>query len=122
MKCSCSLKEVLITRAKKNRATILSDKSPPFPSTNVVAHLKLTLRDLIKHINRLSIFGNNPNLQSENKVLELKKILVEIYSEYVNSKPKFDEKIYLEEPEFKYEEIRNNLSKNFPDSGLYHVA
>jgi hypothetical protein len=93
-----------------------------FLAPNVVAHLKLTLRDLIKHINRLSIFGNNPNLQSENKVLELKKILVEIYSEYVNSKPKFDEKIYLEEPEFKYEEIRKNLSKNFPDFGLYHVA
>ena len=83
---------------------------------------KLTLKDLIKHIESLIEFGNNPNVKRENKVLELKKILIGIYAEYVNLKPEFDEKEYPPEPNFNYQEIRKNLSANFPDFGLYHIA
>ena len=80
------------------------------------------MRILIKQIDQLSEFGKNPNVQNENKVLELKKILIHIYSEYLNLKSVFDENEYPEEPDFDYKEIRKNLLGNFPDFGLYHVA
>ena len=80
------------------------------------------MKTLIKHIDQLSEFGKNPNVHYENKVLELKKILIDIYSEYLNSNYVFDEKEYPEEPDFEYEVIRNNLLRNFPDFGLYYIA
>lgn len=80
------------------------------------------MKNLIEHIDKLIEFGKNSNLNTENKISDLKKALIGIYNAYVNLEFEFDEKDYPEEPDFDYKEIRQNLSKNFPEFGLYHVA
>lgn len=80
------------------------------------------MRTLLNQIDQLSEFGKNPNVQFENRVLELKKILIHIYSEYLNLRWAFDENEYPEAPDFDYKEIRRNLLGNFPNFGPYHVA
>lgn len=75
---------------------------------------------LVKLIDRLTEFGTNPKIESENKIDELKKLLVEIYSEYLNIESDFDQKNFEDEPEFNFKEIRQNVEMNFPEFGLYH--
>ncbi len=78
------------------------------------------MSQLFKNIDRLTEFGTNPNIETENKIDELKKLLVEIYSEYLKVESDFDNKDFEEEPEFDFKEIRRNVAANFPDFGLYH--
>ena len=78
------------------------------------------MNKLVKLIYRLTEFGTNPKIESENKIDELKKLLVEIYSEYLNIESDFDQKDFEDEPEFNFKEIRRNVETNFPEFGLYH--
>ncbi len=82
------------------------------------------LKDLI---NKLTEFGINPKVESENKILELKRLLVEIYAHYLNSdsyKIKVDDETETDEeieiPNFDYKETRKIVESNFPDLGWYH--
>ena len=58
-------------------------------------------------------------MQLSDKVDVLKKLLVDIYSEYLSVEFKFDNKEYEEEPEFDYAEIKKNVKSNFPDLDWY---
>ena len=75
------------------------------------------LKDLI---NRITEFGTNPNVVSENKTDEIQKLLVEIYSIYLNLNAKFEDADFDEEPNFNYESIKKNVEANFPEFGWYH--
>ena len=77
------------------------------------------LRSLIDEITE---FGINPKVKLSNKVDVLKKLLVGIYSEYLNVEFEFDEKDYDEEPDFDYEEIREIVKSNFPDFDWYSMV
>jgi len=81
----------------------------------------MTVSQLFKYIDRLTEFGTNPKIESENKIDELKKLLFKIHSEYLNIESDFDPKDFEDEPEFNFKEIRRNVKTNFPDFGLYHI-
>lgn len=71
-------------------------------------------------IDRIVEFGTNEKLVSHNKVLEIQRLLVEIYAEYLKVETEFDntdyeDPIYLDEGG-----IRGIVSEHFPDFGWYH--
>lgn len=71
-------------------------------------------------INRITEFGTNPNVESENKTVEIQRLLVGIYSEYLNLNAEFDDADFDEEPNFDYKSIKKNVEANFPEFGWYH--
>ena len=74
------------------------------------------LRELI---DKITEFGINPKVELTDKTDVLKKLLVEIYSEFLNAESEFDETDYEEEPDFDYKEIREKVKSNFPELGCY---
>ena len=70
------------------------------------------LRELI---DKITEFGINPKVDLIDKIDVLKKLLVGIYSEFLNLEFEFDETDYNEEPDFDYNEIKKNVKSNFPD-------
>ena len=78
------------------------------------------MNNIINLINRITEFGTNPNVESENKTDEIQKLLVGIYSEYLNLNAEFDDADFEEEPNFDYNSIKKNVETNFPDFGWYH--
>lgn len=77
---------------------------------------------LRKLIDQITEFGINPKVEISDKTDVLKKLLVEIYSEYLNVEFEFDKKEYEEEPEFDYAEIRKNVKSNFPNFNWYSMV
>ena len=77
------------------------------------------MSELRKLIDKITEFGINPKVELTNKTDVLKKLLVGIYSEYLNLEFEFDGKDYKEEPNFDYDEILKNVKSNFPDFGWY---
>ncbi len=75
-----------------------------------------------KLIDQITEFGINPKVGISDKTDVLKKLLVEIYSEYLNLELEFDNKEYKEEPEFDYAEIRQNVKTNFPEFDWYSMV
>lgn len=75
---------------------------------------------LLKLINRITEFGLKPEIQSDNKELEIQQLLVGLYSEYLNLEAEFDEEDFEEEPTIDYNQIKKNVQANFPDFGWYH--
>ena len=73
-----------------------------------------------KLINRISEFGLNDKVQSDNKELEIQQLLVGIYYEYLIMEAEFDDADFDEEPTFDYNLIKKNVQTNFPDFGFYH--
>ena len=71
-------------------------------------------------INRITEFGINDKVESENKELDIQKLLVELYSAYLNLKADFDDGDYEEVPAFDYDSIKKNVEANFPNFGWYH--
>jgi hypothetical protein len=80
------------------------------------------LSKLRKLIDQITEFGINPKVGISDKTDFLKKLLVEIYSEYLNVDFEFDNKEYEEEPEFDYAEIRKNVKSNFPNFDWYSMV
>lgn len=84
----------------------------------------MELQNLKDLINKLTEFGTNPKVKSENKILDLKRLLVEIYACYLNVESNqfedFTEEI--EPPNFDYNETRKIVESNFPNLGWYHVV
>lgn len=72
-------------------------------------------------IDRLTEFGVNPDVDTADKVKTLKKLLVEIYAEYLNVEVDFDKESYEEEPNFEYNAVRKNVKSNFPDFDWYSI-
>jgi hypothetical protein len=77
------------------------------------------LSELRKLINQITEFGINPKVELIDKTNVLKKLLVEIYSEFLKVTFEFDETDYEEEPNFDYDKIKENVKSNFPDLDWY---
>ena len=77
------------------------------------------MKELIENINQIAEFGISPKVELKNKVLELKQLLVSIYNCFLNSEDVFDNKEYRDNFDFPYEEIKENVEKNFLDFGWY---
>lgn len=77
------------------------------------------MSELRKLIVQITEFGINPKVEVTDKTDVLKKLLVRIYSEFLNVESEFDETDYDEEPGFDFKEIRKNVESNFPDFGWY---
>ena len=73
-------------------------------------------------ITQIIEFGINPNVQSNDKFNVLKKLLVSLYFEYVNINFEFDESDFDEEPDFDYNEIKQNVKSNFPKLDWYSMV
>ncbi len=78
------------------------------------------MSELKKLIDRIVEFGTNEKLVSENKTLEIKKLLVGIYAEYLNVETEFDSTDYEEPINLDYDGIRDIISEHFPHFGWYH--
>lgn len=80
---------------------------------------------LLTSIDALTEFGVNPAVKvedkTEDKYVVLKRLLIDMYSEYLNAEDAYDEKTYDDPPDFDYTEIRTNIVPNFPDIGWYHA-
>lgn len=77
------------------------------------------MNELIKYINELSIFGLKTNLKLDNKNDVLKKLLVKIYSIYLNTEDVESVKEINVKLELSYQDIRKNVESNFPKFGYY---
>ena len=75
---------------------------------------------LKKLIIQITEFGINDKVKSDNKELEVQKLLVELYSEYLNLNAEFDDGDFKEEPTFDYDSIKKIVETNFPDFGWYY--
>lgn len=80
------------------------------------------MSELRKIIDQITEFGINPKVELTDKTNVLKKLLVRIYSEYLNVEFEFDEADYDDEPNFDYKEIRENVKSNFPNFDLYSIV
>ncbi len=88
---------------------------------------KIKINDLRVLINKLTEFGINPKVECEDKILEIKRLLVEIYAHYLNSNSsqlQDDDKDsnQIEAPRFDYNETRKIVESNFPDLGWYSTT
>ena len=77
---------------------------------------------LRKLIDQITEFGINPKVELTDKIEVLKKLLVGIYSEFLNVEFEFDETDYKEEPRFNSNEINQNVKSNFPDFDWYSMV
>jgi len=76
--------------------------------------------ETVKLIERVTEFATNPDVKSVNKILELKQLLVSIYSKYLNIEKTEDvEKEYKDDFEFPYNDLKINVGKNFPNLDWY---
>ena len=75
---------------------------------------------LKKLIDRIVEFGTNEKLQSENKTLEIQRLLVGIYAEYLNVETEFDETDYEEPINLAYDGMRSIVTEHFPNFGWSH--
>jgi len=78
------------------------------------------LSKLKELIDRIVEFGTNEKLESENKTLEIQRLLVGIYAEYLKVETEFDETDYEEPINLDYDGIRSIATEHFPDFGWYH--
>lgn len=80
------------------------------------------LSELRKIIAQITEFGINPKVELTEKTDILEKLLVGIYSEFLNVEFQFDETDYEEEPDFDYNEVKQNVNSNFPDLDYYSMV
>jgi len=80
------------------------------------------LSNLKKLIDQITEFGINPKNELTDKTDVLKKLLVGIYSEFLNVEFEFDETDNDKEPNFDYNEIKQNVKSNFPDFDCYSMV
>jgi len=78
------------------------------------------MKETITLIERVTEFATNPEVKSENKVSELKRLLVSIYTNYLNIiKEEDSDKEYNDDFEFSYDELKKNVDENFPNLNWY---
>lgn len=74
---------------------------------------------LMALIDQLAEFGTNPNVEVDEKEGMVKGLLVDIYREYLIMGAYDQEADIGDSPDFDYKKIRENVSANFPDFGMY---
>ena len=77
------------------------------------------MSEFIKLIKQITEFGTSSHLAWRDQNGILKKLLVDLYSVYLNLNPVHEETDDHESPHFDYHEIRKKVESNFPDFGLY---
>jgi len=77
------------------------------------------MKETIELIEKVTEFGTNSDVNSKNKILELKQLLVSIYAKYLSLEEKIDCNDYTDDFDFPYEALKINVEKNFPDFGWY---
>lgn len=78
------------------------------------------MNNIEKHIKRITEFGIHDKVKSDNKEQEIQKLLVGLYSEYLNLEVTFDDGDFEDQPTFDYDAIKKNVEANFLDFGWYH--
>ncbi len=86
--------------------------------------LKIPLKSLQTTIATLIQWGTVPKLPIEQKDLELKKALLNLYQAYLdlNGNAPEDDTDYPDPPEVDFEKISNTLRSNFPSLGFYQTV
>lgn len=79
------------------------------------------MSELKELIDGITEFGVNPEVELEDKTEILKKLLVGLYSKFMNMKYEYDQTDYDDEPNFDYKGILINVKSNFPDFGWYNT-
>lgn len=79
------------------------------------------MKETINLIERVTEFATNPEVKSKNKILELKQLLVSIYAKYLDLEESFDSNDYVDDFDFPYENLKENIEKNFPSFGWYNL-
>ena len=77
------------------------------------------MSELKELIDGITEFGVNPKVELEDKTEIFKKLLVGLYSKFMNMKYEYDRTDYYDEPNFDYKGILINVKSNFPDFGWY---
>ena len=77
------------------------------------------MKELIPTINEIVKYGLQPNLTVPDKEKLLERHLVKIYDLYFDIEYKFDETAYPGFDKSKLPDIRQNVTSNFKDFGLY---
>lgn len=77
------------------------------------------MKELIPTINEIVKYGLQPNLTVTDKEKLLERHLVKIYDLYFDIKYKFDETDFPDFDKSQLPDIRQNVSSNFKDYGLY---
>ena len=77
------------------------------------------MTELIPTINEIVKYGLEPNLATSDKEKKLEKNLVKIYQLYFDIKYKYDETYFPEFDKTEYSDIRQKVTSNFKDFGLY---
>ena len=78
------------------------------------------MKELLIIINEITKYGLNPSLEHSDKERDLEKHLVALYKKYFEINYVFDEKDYADFEKSGLNNIRANVSSNFPSFGLYH--
>ena len=78
------------------------------------------MNETIEIINEIVKYGLNPDLNIEDKEVDLEKNLVKIYSKYFEIDYEYDDKDYPDFKKVKLPNIIENVKYNFPNFGFYH--
>lgn len=81
----------------------------------------MDIKDLQELITSITKWGLRIEVV-ENKIDDLKRTLVTLYSYCLDVNYVFDEKEYADCPDFNFEQIRKNIESNFPDFGFYNLV
>lgn len=77
------------------------------------------MNKLTKLIEQITAFGVNPRVDHKDKIFVLRKLLVELYLEFIKLELKLFKSEDVEVPEFSINEVYENVKSNFPDFGFY---
>jgi len=80
------------------------------------------MEETIKLIEKVTEFAINPDVKSENKIKDLKQLLVSIYAKFLTIEKLDDDTNYKESYSLSYGEVKENVLKNFPDHGYYNLV
>lgn len=79
----------------------------------------MNLKALKNVIDRIVEFGINPEVNSTDKVSEIRTLLVSLYTKYLISDEVEATGNFKEDYNFEYEKIRKIVESNFPDLSMY---
>ena len=96
-------------------------KVPPteIPNRYVPYQNDTEMTELIPTIDEIVKYGLNPNLTETDNEKLLERNLVKIYDLYFDIQYKFDERDFPDCDKIEYSKIRQNITSNFKDFGLY---
>lgn len=78
------------------------------------------MNETIEIISEIVKYGLNPNLEIEDKEVDLEKNLVKIYSKFFEIEYEYDDKDYPDFSKSNFPNVLENVKYNFPDFGFYH--